>query len=137
MADEMPVQTIQERIKTAYNWVEGWGHGPICDKRRPEETPGVANCSCGRAEVLKTLSELKEMAEDHYVILRETDWVVEHPLSCRLAGTMASCFATVNMLLFKDDVLMDMNSDTPYYRPGRYKAYFEGHTFHLDRMEER
>lgn len=135
--EEISEKTIKEKIDAAYKWVEGWGHGSICDLRRPEETLGIAACTCERVEVLKILAELKDMAEDHYVILREQDWVVEHPLSCRLAGTMSSCFATINMLMFKDDILRDMNSATPHYRPGRYRAYFEGHTFHLDRMEER
>lgn len=124
---------VHEQIVNAWQWVDASRCMRFC----------ILNpCICGRERTLATLAELKEMSEDHFIILSNEGWVVEHPLSCRLAGTMSSCFATQNMLLFKDDILRDMSAKdilsnhTGYYRPGRYRATQDGNSFNLNRVED-
>lgn len=52
----------------------------------------------------------REGAEDHYVTFKKYDFTIEHPLSERMAGTMADCD------------LIERFRDMDWMSPGRYRV---------------
>lgn len=121
---------MKDRISIALQWAQRSGHNDWCDISRMESFPGIEpTCTCGREGAIATLERLYGMADCHVVILSEKGWVIEHPLDCRLAGQMDTCFATRAMIEHGESLIPGGSNP---HGLGRYVITENGGTFLLE-----